>query len=141
MGTRRAAWLITVGGANPLRLVSTCAPTACPERFTSSIDALTISRRRLASSSPTGSGAIIAATRLPSAPRSVSARTLTGTIARSTGSLSSTPRRARWRPSAPATIASTTSFTVPPSSFFTAFTSPRDVLTHVKRRCGPICPL
>ena len=101
MGTRRAAWLITVGGAKPLRLVSTCAPTACPERFTSSIDALTISSRSRASVSPTGSGAIIAATRLPSAPRSFSARTLTGTIARSTGSLSSAPRRRKVAPKRP----------------------------------------
>jgi hypothetical protein len=34
--------------------------------------------------------------------------------------------------------ASTTSFTVPPSSFLIAFRSARSARTQVKRRCGPM---
>ena len=73
-----------------------------------------MSRRAIGSWHQTGSGAIIAATRLPSAPSSSSVRTLTGTIAFSSSPSVCWPRRRRWRPSAPATVASTTSFTVPP---------------------------
>ena len=49
-----------------------------------SIAWLIVSSRSTGSVIPTGSGAHIAATRLPSAPRSTSARTDTGTIALST---------------------------------------------------------
>ena len=70
-----------VGGANPVSSVSTCAPTAWPEDFSSPIAWCTISKQSTGSSTPTGSGAYIVATRLPSAPRSVSARIETGTMA------------------------------------------------------------
>ncbi len=73
-----------VGGANPVSSVSTCAPTACPESLIPSIARRIFSIRWIGSVIPTGSGAHIAATWLPSAPRSTSARTDTGTIAFST---------------------------------------------------------
>jgi hypothetical protein len=73
-----------VGGAKPVSSVSTWAPTACPEALSPSISRPIISSRATGSVTPTGSGAHIAATRLPSAPRSTSARTDTGTIARRT---------------------------------------------------------
>ena len=41
-------------------------------------------------------------------------------------------------PSAPATTASTTSLTVPPSEFLIALNCPRSASTHVNRRWGPI---
>ena len=50
-----------------------------------------VSSRWTGSVSPIGSGAHIAATRLPSAPRSTSARTETGTIARRTVSSVASP--------------------------------------------------
>src|SRR5205807_6869366 len=80
----RAAWLRIVGGAKPARLVSTCAPTACPDRLRSSIDAATAASASAGEVIPTGSGAHIAATWLPSAPRCSELRTDTGTIAFST---------------------------------------------------------
>ena len=89
----------------------------------------------------TGSGAIMAATRLPSAPRSISERTLTGIIAFSSSPSVCCPRRRRWRPSAPATVASTTSLTVPPSESLIALMSRSSARTQVKRRWGPIGPL
>ena len=61
-----------------------CAPTAWPEFLRSTIASWMASKAARGSWTPTGSGAHIAATRLPSAPRSASARTETGTIARST---------------------------------------------------------
>ena len=125
-------------GAKPDICVSTCAPTAWPPDLRPFSSSRTMSSRATGSSHHTGSGAIIAATRLPSAPRSTSARTLTGTIALSSSPFVFWPRRRRCLPSAPATVASTTSLTVPPSSFLIALTSPSFTRTHVKRRCGPI---
>ena len=127
-----------VGGAKPVSSVRTCAPIACPDSLTPLISALIRCSRVTGSASPTGSGAHIAATRLPSAPRSTSARTETGTIARSTVSSVGSPRRRRYRPSAPATAASTTSLTVPPSAFLTALNCCRSPRTQVNLRCGPI---
>ena len=75
-----------VGGAKPDRSVSTWAPTAWPPDLRPFSSSRTMSSRATGSWHQTGSGAIIAATRLPSAPRSRSLRTLTGTIA-----FSSTP--------------------------------------------------
>ena len=64
-----------VGGAKPLSSVSTCAPTAWPDSFSPAIASLTTLRgARPGPSHQTGSGAIIAATWLPSAPRSIVAR-------------------------------------------------------------------
>ena len=118
--------------------MSTCAPTAWPLDLSPDIDSLIRPSRATASCSPTGSGAIIAATWLPSAPRASSERTLTGTIAFSSMSAVSTPRRRRCRPSAPVTVASITSLTVPPSASLIAFTSASCMRTQVKRRCGPM---
>ena len=61
----------------------TSAPAAWRDFFRSPIVSVTICIRSAGSSHQTGSGAIIAETRLPSAPCSDSARTLIGTIARS----------------------------------------------------------
>ena len=127
-----------VDGANPDSSVSTCAPTAWPPDFRSLSSSRTMSRRATGSWHQTGSGAIIAATLLPSAPRSMSWRTLTGTIAFSSRPSVLCPRLRRWRPSAPATVASTTSLTVPPSESLIALMSRRLTRTQVKRRCGPI---
>ncbi len=90
---------------------------------------------------PTGSGAHIAVTRLPSAPRSISARVDIGTIALSTMSSVGSPWSRMYRPSAPATTASTTSLTVPPSAFLIALKSARSPRSQVKRRWGPIVTL
>ena len=127
-----------VDGANPDRSVSTWAPTAWPPDLRPFSSSRTMSSRATGSWHQTGSGAIIAATLLPSAPRSTSWRTLTGTIAFSSRPSVSCPRRRRWRPSAPATVASTTSLTVPPSESLIALMSRRLARTQVKRRCGPI---
>ena len=97
-----------------------------------------MSSRATGSWHQTGSGAIMAATRLPSAPRSTSWRTLTGTIALSSRPSVFWPRRRRCLPSAPATVASTTSLTVPPSASLIALMSRRSARTQVKRRCGPM---
>src|SRR5438876_215128 len=59
------------------------APTAWREAFRSPIDSVITCRRSSGSSHQIGSVAIIAETRLPSAPRSSAARTPIGTIARS----------------------------------------------------------
>ena len=50
----------------------------------------------------------------------------------------SSPWRSRCVRSAPATTASTTSLTVPPSAALIALKSARSPSTHAKRRCGPI---
>jgi hypothetical protein len=134
----REAWDITVGGAKPESSVMRWAPTAWPDSLSPRIDSLIVRSAWTGSCSPTGSGAIIAATRLPSAPRSTSARTLTGTIVFRIRPSVSTPRRRRWRPSAPVTVASITSLTVPPSSFLIALTSSSHTRTQLNRRCGPI---
>jgi hypothetical protein len=99
---------------------------------------LIVSSRWTGSVMPIGSGAHIAATRLPSAPRSTSARIEIGTIALSTVSSVVSPCIRRYRPSAPATTASTTSLTVPPRAFLTALNSESSARTQVNRRCGPI---
>src|SRR4030081_746325 len=54
--TRREAWLMIVGGANPLRSVSTCAPTAWPPDLRSPMASLIRSIRDTGSCRPTGSG-------------------------------------------------------------------------------------
>src|SRR5680860_1175087 len=77
----REACPITVGGAKPLRLVSTSAPSACPPSLRSAIASRTTSRRATGPWHQTGSGAMIAATWLPRSPRWSSLRTLTGTKA------------------------------------------------------------
>ena len=92
----------------------------------------------MGSARPTGSVAHIAATRLPSAPRSMSARTDTGTMALSPTPSVDCPWSCMYLPSAPATTASTTSLTVPPSEFLIALNWRRSALTHVNRRWGPI---
>ena len=137
-GAERAAWAMIVGGAKPVSSVRTCAPTACPDSLTPLISSLIIRSRLTGSVSPIGSPAHIAATWLPSAPRSASARTETGTIARNTVSSTGACRRRRYRPRAPATAASTTSLTVPPSPFLTALNCCRSPRTQVNLRWGPI---
>ena len=100
-------------------------------------------RRKRASTSSSSSGrlAIQAETRLPVSPRSEVVRVLTGTSTRKSPSVSARIHRCiRRRP--PLTIASTTSFTVPPSRRRISFTSSRsEKLTHSTRRCGPISRL
>ena len=82
-------------GAKSTTRVRISAPTAWPEPFRSPIVSVTRCRRWTGSSHQTGSGAIIAEMRLPSAPRSSSARTLTGTIARISSPSVSWPRARR----------------------------------------------
>ena len=94
-GCRRAACAATVGGAKSVILVRISAPTACPEPFRSPIASVIRWMRSTGSSHQTGSGAIIAETRLPSAPCSSTARTLTGTIARISSPSVSCPRARR----------------------------------------------
>ena len=120
-----------VGGANSASCVSACAPTAWPELLSPAIVADTEARHSPGSSSPTGSGAHIAATRLPSAPRSASARTETGTMAFRTRPSVGVPVSRSQRPSARATVASTTSLTVPPSAFLMRLNSARSASTQV----------
>ena len=135
---RRAACDMIVGGAKSARSVSTWAPTAWPDSLRPPIASCTTAKHSTGSSRSTGSGADIAATRLPSAPRSASARTDTGTIAFSRIPSVSTPRPRRKRPSARDTPTSTTSLTVPPNSFLIALKRSRSPSTQVKRRWGPI---
>ena len=94
-GCRRAACEAIVVGAKSVSLVRISAPTAWPDPFRSPIVSLTMRRRSTGSSDQTGSGAIIAEIRLPSAPCSSAARTLTGTIARSSRPSVSVPRARR----------------------------------------------
>jgi len=77
-------------------------------------------------------GAIMAETWLPNEPRSASVRTDTGTMARS-GSAGSSSWSMSQRRSAPAQMAMTTSFTVTPAAFFTAFTSSSDSVANTQR--------
>ena len=78
---RRAAWARIVGGAKSASEVRSSAPTAWPDSFRPLIASCTVRKRAIGSASPIGSGAYIVLTLLPSAPRSASARTDTGTIA------------------------------------------------------------
>ena len=76
---------------------------------------LTWCRRITALPSPTGRSTKYDDTRLPSSPLCWSARTLTGTIARMVVvAVTASPRVSSQLRSAPDTVASTTSFTVPP---------------------------
>ena len=100
--------------------MSTCAPTAWPDSLRSAIAAWTSAKTAFGSSTPTGSGAHIAATWLPSAPRASSARTDTGTIALSTTPSVASPRARRKRPRAIATAERIASLSVPPKAFLTA---------------------
>jgi hypothetical protein len=56
------AWSRIVAGANPLKSVRICAPTACPPSLSPRIALATSSSRSTGSSHQTGSGAIMAAT-------------------------------------------------------------------------------
>ena len=67
----------------------------------------------------TGSGPRITTMRLPISPRSFSARTDTGTSARSSQPAVRRRREIRKVRRAPVTTASTTSLTVPPKAFLT----------------------
>ena len=126
----RAACDMIVGGAKSAREVSATAPTACPDSLIPRIASATSDSTASGSVTPTGSGAHMAATWLPSAPRCVSARTETGTIALSTSPSVSTPRRRRKRPSASATADSTTSLSVPPRAFLIALKRATSESTH-----------
>ena len=77
-------------------------------------------------------------TRLPSAIFCDSSRVDTGTIARIERFAVDTPRAISARRNVPATPARMTSFTVPPSAFFTAFASATGTSVKLKRRLGPI---
>src|ERR1044072_7895259 len=79
-----------VGGAKSVILVRISAPTAWPEPFRSPIVSVTRWRRSTGSSHQTGSGAIIAEIRVPSAPGPSSARTLTRAHERRPGLLYAT---------------------------------------------------
>ncbi len=102
---------------------------------------VTVRSRSIGSSHQIGSGAIIADTLFPSAPCSSSARTLIGTMARSSRSRVEAPVDRRYRPSAPVTAERMTSFTVPPAMALIRFSSARSVRTQSKRRYGPISRL
>ena len=135
---RREAWESTVGGAKPASWVIASAPTAWPDSLSPFIASWTASKRSTGSARLTGSGAYIAVTRLPSAPRSASARTDIGTIALSSMPSTSWPLACMWLRSAPATTLSTMSLTVPPSADLIALNWARSPSTQAKRRCGPI---
>ena len=74
----------SIDGANPDSDVSTSPATACFDSLSPSICARIAARRSAGSSSPTGSSAIIADTRLLYVPRSPVVRTDTGTSVRTT---------------------------------------------------------
>ena len=98
------------------------------------------SSRRRGSGSSVGSTATMADTRFPPAPASLSSRTDTGTMARS-GRSGNESWSISQRRSAPAHNVITTSFTVPPSSFFTALIASIGSDPNANRRCGEITPL
>ncbi len=82
------------------------------------------------------------ATWLPISPRRSGARTLTGAITLKSSSLGSSLRCfIRKRRTAPATMASTTSLTLPPSRFLISLTAGSSSSSHSKRRLGPISSL
>src|SRR3954462_12289095 len=81
----RDAWASSVGGAKAGSPAITSAPSACFESFSPAIASLTTRSRSTGSSTYTGSGPRIAAIRLPSSPRSASARIETGTSPRGSG--------------------------------------------------------
>ena len=134
----RAAWDMIVGGAKSERPVSTVAPTAWPDSLSSPISACTSAKVSTGSSLHTGSEAHIAATLLPRAPRSVSARTETGTMALSVSSSVGKARSRSQRPSASETTLSTTSLIVPPRTFLIALKRSSSASTQSKRRWGEI---
>jgi hypothetical protein len=126
----REAWSSRLGGAKPARPVRASAPTACPESLIWRVRWEMRSRHTVGSRHEMGSGTIIPATRLPVPSRSSSPRTEMGTKAFSSSPSTSQPRRSMSRRRARDTTARTTSFTVPPSSFFTALTSARSARTQ-----------
>src|SRR6266704_760293 len=95
------------------------------------------SRRRIVSGSPTGSGTIIAPTRLPEVSASPWARMETGTMARRRSPGASSARLASRARAPPATAASTTSFTVAPCAWATCLARCRSPRTSRRRRCSP----
>ena len=106
-----------MGVARPTSPISALAPMACPLPLCPAMAAVIVLRRATGSGSPTGRSTNSAEIWLPSLPPVLRPRTLTGTIARTvvvarTGS----PRVVIHRRSAPVTMVSTTSLTVPPCS-------------------------
>ena len=93
------------------------------------------SSRSAGSSRWVGSGAIIADTLLPKVPRSSSVRTETGIIP-SSGSSGSSSLKVRCSLTAPATRQITTSLTLTPKAFLTAFTSSSETEPRPNTRCG-----
>ena len=87
---------------------------------------------------PTGTSTNAGATRLPTSPCSALERTDTGTITRSVRPLVGSPRASRSSCSPPATALSTTSLTVPPSTFLTSRSRSNGVSAIANRRAGPI---
>ena len=139
--TLRPASASSVDGVHSAICVSTDAPTACFDRFSSSVCAAMIWSCFRGSASATGSGSIHAETRFPSVPRSSSVRTLTGAMMRNSIVAGFTCRRRRKRRTAPVTTVSTMSFSDPPIARRTALMSLISIGSQSKRRCGPISPL
>src|SRR5947207_810046 len=133
--TSRAARAATAGAANSAQLVRVSAPMAFSWSLARVTPRLMAWRRSTGSSMLVASDTSMAVTWLPIEPRSPLVRTDIGTIATRDDSGSS-PFSDRYRRSAPAQTASTTSLTVPPSAFFTIFTSSRDTSAKAKRRWG-----
>ena len=127
-----------VGGAKLCTPAITSAPSACLDSFSPSISRVTKRSRSTGSAMYTGSGPRIATMRLPPSKCSSSVLTETGTSARSSTPSVRAAREIRKVRSAPATIVSTTSLTVPPNAFLTSLKSSRLFVTPTKRRCGPI---
>ncbi len=127
----------TVDGVHSPTWVRTSAPAACLASFRCDVVARMRSSRARGARSSSGIGTIQAETRLPSAPRSSFVRTLTGAITRKSSVSQLTSWRSRKRRRAPATVASTTSFSVPPSRSLTALISAMFIWCQSKRRCGP----
>src|SRR5205085_2468932 len=107
-----AEWM--VGGANPDKAAKASAPTARPDSLCAFIAYDTWCRRMTGLASPTGRSTKYDDTRLPSGAPS-SSWTLTGTIARTVlPDVTDSPLVNSQMRSAPVTVASRTSLTLPP---------------------------
>ena len=136
----RAARPMRAGKVNSVQSVRTSAPIRDCWDLASDIAAEIVRRRSTGSATSVASEVSMAERRLPALSLSSSARTEIGTKP-TRGSSGSSPRASRYRRSAPAQSASTTSLTVHPKWFFTAFRSSRRTSPNATRRCGVIARL
>src|SRR5665811_303813 len=141
----RAPSATSVAGAPAEICTNVAAPSAWFVSLSRRVSARTVESLLTGSGSPMGSATSHMATWFPRVPFWPVPRTLTGAITRKSmpgNSRSSTLRRVRRKcRTAPATVASSTSLTVPPRLFLMVLTSPSGVSTHSNRRPEPISPL